>query len=63
MSEQQPYIDPPDPFSAMGPDGGHYQPGAPTDMPLPNSGPAPAPPPQPPPATPPAPAPPPLSRR
>ena len=45
MSEQQPYIDPPDPFSAMGPDGGHYLPGAPPDMPRPTRGPAPAPPP------------------
>ncbi|MBC8328468.1 MAG: DUF4870 domain-containing protein [Planctomycetes bacterium] len=45
MSQHQPYIEPPDPFSAVGPDGGHFQPGVPNEMLVPDSGPAPAPPP------------------
>lgn len=33
MSDPQPYIEPPDPFRAMGPDGGHFRPGVPADFP------------------------------
>jgi uncharacterized Tic20 family protein len=43
MDQAHPFTEPPDPFSAVGPDGGHFQPGAPQDIPQPGAAPPPPP--------------------
>ncbi len=41
MDQAHPFTEPPDPFNAVGPDGGHFQPGAPQDIPQPGAAPPP----------------------